>query len=148
MMRFATPRSVGSTIRGTSYESGRCSIEIEHKDEVCVLHLSGYFLSGEDPKYARDKADEIMNHDCHKMLADLRELKSIGSLGIGFVVGVYVSVTKRTGGRFVLVGPNQHVRAILDLTGLNTIIPMAAGTASGLSALRGEGPAAQSAGKG
>jgi anti-anti-sigma factor len=124
-------------------------IEIEHGDEVCVLRLSGHFRSGEDPGYVRDKADEIRSHDCHNMLADLRELQSIGSMGMGFVVGVYVYVTKRSGGgRFMLVGANQRVRAVLDLTRLSTIIPMATDLPSGLAALRGEGPAVRSAGEG
>jgi anti-anti-sigma regulatory factor len=60
-------------------------------------------------------------------------------MGIGFVVGVYVYVTKRSsGGRFILVGANQRVRAVLDLTHLSTIISMAPDGPSGLAALRGE----------
>jgi anti-anti-sigma factor len=83
------------------------------------------------------------------MLADFRELQSIGSMGMGFVIGVYISVTKRAGGgRFILVGSNQRVREVLDITRLSTIIPLAADFPSGLAALRGDGPAADSAGKG
>jgi anti-anti-sigma factor len=126
----------------------RMLIDIQHGDEVCVLHLSGHFRSGEDLDYVRDKLDEIKSHDCNKMLADLRELQSIGSMGMGFVVGVYVCITKRTGGRFVLVGASQRVREVLDLTRLSSIIPMAEDLPSGLAALRGEGPTAYSAGKG
>ncbi len=123
-------------------------IHIEHGDEVCILRLSGHFRSGEDPGYLRDKADEIRSHECHNMLADLCELHSVGSMGIGFVVGAYVYVTKRSGGgRFILVGANQRVRAVLDVTHLSSIISMAADLPSGLAALRGEGPAASRAGE-
>lgn len=123
-------------------------IEIEHGDEVCVLRLTGHFRSGDDPGYVRDKAAEIRSHDCNNMLVDLRELRSIGSMGIGFVVGIYINVTKRSGGgRFVLVGANQRVYEVLDLTRLNTIIPLAADLQSGLAALRGEGPTAGRAGE-
>jgi anti-anti-sigma factor len=112
-------------------------IEIEHGDEVCILRLSGHFRSGEDPGYVREKADEIRSHDCKDMLADLRELLSLGSMGMGFVAGVYVYITRRPGGgRLVLVGANQRVRAVLDLTHLSTIIPLAADLPSGLAALR------------
>jgi len=122
-------------------------IEIEHGDEVCILRLSGHFRSGEDPGYVRDKAAEIRSHDCKKMLADLSDLQSIGSMGMGFVVGVYIYVTKRSGGgRFMLVGANQRVRAVLDLTRLSTIIPLAGDLPSALAALR-EGPAARGAGE-
>jgi len=124
-------------------------IEIEHGDEVCVLRLSGHFRSGEDPGYLRNKEDEIRSHHCTNMLADLSELRSIGSMGMGFVVGVYVYITKRSGGgRFMLVGANQRVRTVLDLTRLSTIIPLATDLPSGLAALRGEGPTAPGAGKG
>ncbi len=124
-------------------------IEIEHGDEVCILRLIGHFRSGEDPGYLRDKSDEIRSHDCRNMLVDLRELHSIGSMGMGFVVGVYVYITKRSGGRrFILVGANQRVRAVLDLTHLSTIMPLAADLPSGLAALRGEGPTVRSAGEG
>jgi len=123
-------------------------IEIEHEEEVCILRLSGHFRSGEDPGYVREKSDEIRSHACRNMLADLRELKSIGSMGMGFVVGVYVFITKRSGGgRFMLVGANKRVREVLDLTRLSTIIPLVTDLASGLAALHGEGPAARSAGK-
>lgn len=124
-------------------------IEIEHGDEVCILRLSGHFRSGEDPGYVREKSDEIRSHACRNMLADLRDLQSIGSMGMGFVVGVYVYITKRSGGgRFILVGANQRVRAVLDLTHLSTIMPLAPDLPSGLAALRSEGPAARTATEG
>ncbi|MGA2212628.1 MAG: STAS domain-containing protein [Bryobacteraceae bacterium] len=118
-------------------------IEIEHADDVCVLRLNGHFRSGEDPGYLREKSNEIRSHDCKNMLADLRDLLSIGSMGMGFVVGVYVYVTKRAGGgRFILAGANQRVLEVLHLTRLSTIVPLAADLASGMAALRGEGTGA------
>jgi anti-anti-sigma factor len=124
------------------------SIEIEHAGEVCILRLIGHLRSGDDPAYVRDKADEIRGHECNNLLVDLRELQSLGSMGMGFLAGAYVYITKRSGGgRFILVGANQRVRAVLDLTHLSTIIPMAPDLASGLAALKSEGPAARSAGE-
>jgi anti-anti-sigma factor len=120
-------------------------IEIEHGDEVCVLRLSGHFRSGEDLGYVRDKSAEIRNHDCKKMLVDVRDLQSIGSMGVGFVAGVYIYLTKRSGGgHFMLAGANQRVREVLDITQLSTIIPLSADVPSGLAALRGESTAQRS----
>jgi anti-anti-sigma factor len=122
------------------------SIEIEHGGQVCILRLIGHLRSGDDPVYVRDKTDEIKSHECNNLLVDLRELQSLGSMGIGFLVGVYVYITKRSGGgRFMLLGANQRVHAVLDLTHLSTIIPMAADLASGLAELRAEGPPARNA---
>ena len=113
-------------------------IEIEHEPEICVLRLAGRFRSGEDPSYVQAKEDEIRRHECKSMLADLRELEVIGSMGMGFITGLYVTITKRSGdGRFVVTGANQRVRAVFDLTALSTVIPFAADVPSGLAALRG-----------
>lgn len=118
-------------------------IEIERQDGVCILRLKGRFVTGADLDHVRAKADEIKSQNCGKMLADLREVTAIGSMGIGFLVGIYTSVTKNPGGRFVLVGLHRRVREALDLTRLSAIIPIAGDIASGLVALHGEEPAAQ-----
>ena len=122
--------------------------ELERHDDVCVLRLTGSLVTGTDPEYLRAKAAEIRSQSCNKLLADLRELLSIGSTGLGFLVGLYTSVTKSSGGRFVLVGANRRVGDVLVLTRLSTVIPMVADVASGLATLRGESPAAQSVGQG
>lgn len=110
-------------------------IELERQDGVCVLRVKGRFVTGADLDYVRVKADEIKSQNCGRMLADLREVSAIGSMGIGFLVGIYTSVTKTPGGRFVLIEPIRRVREALDLTRLTTVIPMAPDFESGLAAL-------------
>ena len=44
-------------------------------------------------------------------------------------------------GRFVLVGAQQRVREVLDLTRLSSILPLASDMASGLALLRGSASA-------
>jgi anti-anti-sigma factor len=95
--------------------------------------------------HLRAKTDEIKSRNCTKVLTDLHEMPVIGSTGIGFVVSMYISVTKMAGGRFVLADANHRLREVFDPTRLSTVIPLAADTASGLAALRGESPAARSA---
>jgi anti-anti-sigma factor len=112
-------------------------IEVNQIDDVCVLRCEGRFTTGSDPEYLRTKADELKKLDCRKVLADFRDVISVGSTAIGFLVAVYSSVTKNPDGRFVLVGAQPRVREVLDLTRLSSILPMAADMASGLAALRG-----------
>jgi anti-anti-sigma factor len=114
-------------------------IEIEKQDDVCILRLIGRFLTGVEIEYLRAKADEVKASNCSMVLADFREVPYIDSMGMGFIVGLYTSVTRSAGGRFVLAGPRKHVREVLDLTKLSTVIPIAADFASGLALLRGEG---------
>jgi anti-anti-sigma factor len=120
-------------------------IALEYKDDVCILRNSGRFATGTDAAYLRAKTDEIKRSGRRKVLADFHEVPYIDSTGIGFIVGVYTSVTNMPGGRFVLVGPNHRVREVLDLMRLSTVIPIAADETAGLAFLKSESPAALSA---
>lgn len=119
-------------------------IEIESQRDVTVLHLSGRFLMATDPEYLRLKTDEIKTQNCIKLVVDLSEISSIGSIMIGFIVDLYTSTTRKPMGRFILAGANQRVRDVLDLTRLSTVIPLATDTQSALAAARGDDVAAGS----
>jgi anti-anti-sigma factor len=110
-------------------------IELEQKDDIVILRFHGRIATGADSEYLGAKLDEVRNRRSDKVLADFREVSSIGSTGIGFVVGVYTSVVKIPGGRFVLIGANSRVREVLELTRLSTIIPLAEDMSSGLAVL-------------
>jgi len=123
----------------------RMVIELELKDDVCILRNKGRFATGTDAAYLRAKTDEIKKSGRRKVLADFQEVPYIDSTGIGFVVAVYTSVTNMPGGRFVLVGPNHRVREVLDLMRLSSVIPIVADETSGLALLNAATPAARSA---
>jgi len=110
-------------------------IEIEHKDHVCILRCQGRFVSGREMEYMQTKLDEIKRMTCTTVVADFEQVSSIGSMGVGFLVGAYTSVIKKPGGRFLLAGASPSVRHILDLTRLNTVIPLASDLTSGLAVL-------------
>jgi anti-anti-sigma factor len=112
-------------------------IEVRQKDEICLVRCEGRLVTA-DHEYLHAKKDEIKGANCKKVLADLSEVPDIGSAGIGFIVGVYTS-TKKSGGRFVLVGIRPRVREVLDITRVSRVIPLAADIASGLATLREEG---------
>lgn len=112
-------------------------IELNQIDDVCVMRFEGRFVTGTDPEYLRRKSDELKQLACGKVLVDFRDVISVGSTAIGFLVAIYSSVTKNPDARFVLVGVQQRVREVLDLTRLSSILPMASDMASGMAALRG-----------
>ncbi len=116
------------------------AIEIQPQGDVCVLHLQGRFTAGPDPDYVLGKLDKDKVRSFHKVLVDLSALASIGSMGIGFLVGLYTSVMRHGGGRFVVAGARTRVREVLELTRLDTVLPQAADVTSGLAALRAEEP--------
>ena len=112
-------------------------IQVVPQDDVCVLRVEGRFVTGADPEYLSAKVDELKRLHRGKVLVDLREMPYIGSTGIGFIVGIFTSVTMN-GGHFVLVGLQPRVEDVFRLTRLSTIIPSAPDVASGLTALRAE----------
>jgi anti-anti-sigma factor len=107
-------------------------IKIDRQDDVCVLRVKGSILPGTASDYLRRKQDEIVKRNCDKVLADFREVPSIGSTGLAFILTVF----ENCAGRFVLGAPQRLVRQALDLTRLTAVVPMAADLASGLAALR------------
>jgi anti-anti-sigma factor len=116
-------------------------IEVHQTDDVCTLRFEGRFTTGVELEYLRSKGDELKQHSCGKVLVDFREVASVGSTAIGFIVAIYSSVVAKPDGRFVLVGAQPRVREVLDLTRLSTILPMAGDMASGLALLRGSASA-------
>ena len=109
-------------------------IDIEKKDDVCLLRFRGNFHTGEDPDYLRAKMEEIKTVNCPKVLADFEHVPLVGSTGISFLVELY----RNSGGRFVLVKTQPRVREVLDITRLSTVFPQAADVESGLAALSSE----------
>ena len=115
---------------------GPVFVEIEQRDEVSVLRFKGHLSTGADQEYLATRTDEIRRLNWQMVLADFTEVSSVGSTGLSFLVGMYVSVTRNSGGRFVLVGTQPRVREVLDITRLSEVIPMAADLESGLAEIR------------
>jgi len=101
-------------------------IEIQPREEFCILRFAGRFASGAELDYLEEKLDEIRNLAPSKVLADFREVTSIGSTGLGFVVRVFQAVTNRPTGRFVIAGLTPRLRETFEITRLAGLIPLAA----------------------
>ncbi|HTR38282.1 MAG TPA: STAS domain-containing protein [Bryobacteraceae bacterium] len=111
------------------------TIEIEHSDDICILRCQGRFASGPDLEYMQARLEQIKVLGCRRLMVDFTEVSSIGSMGVGFLVAVFTSVIRNGGGRFVLAGAQPFVLQVLEITGLNTVIPLAPDVASGIAAL-------------
>ena len=106
-------------------------IEVEKKDGVCLLRFRGNFHTGKHPDYLRARMEQIKTVNCPKVLADFQDVPSVGSTGLNFLLELF----RASGGRFVLVKTQRHVREVLDVTHLGSVFPMAADVQSGLAAL-------------
>ena len=112
------------------------AIDVEQYGEVCVLRCQGSFLAGLDAEYVQAKLEDIKQLNCSRVLADFQAVPAIGSTGIAFIVGVYTSIVRISGGRFVVTGAGPMVQRVLEITRLSTVIPLAADVGSGLAVLR------------
>lgn len=111
-------------------------VELDSAADVCILRLKGRFATGQDKTYLRDKTEEIKKSGCSKILADFSEVAYIDSTGIGFLIGIYTSVTKNQDGMFVLANPNHRIKEVLELTRLTSIFPSYPDVPSALEALK------------
>jgi anti-anti-sigma factor len=104
------------------------SIEVTRKGDIGLIRIAGRLATGADDDYIDEIAQEIKGLGCRRLIADLRELTSIGSAGIGLLVDLHASVVRRTpgsdSGSLVVAGPSRRVLEVLKLTGLTRIMPV------------------------
>ena len=117
-----TPGDADKIMRSAA--SRQMDFEIEQRDDICIVRIRGRMAAGANVDHLRMKVQAIKNSGCNKLIADICDLDSIGSDGIGFFVDLYTSTTRDTGGRFALASPSARVLEVLTLTGLSTIIPI------------------------
>ena len=110
-------------------------VEFEFHGDICVLRLQGRFATGQDALYLHNKAEELKKSGFTKILVDFTRVDYIDSTGIGFLIGVYTSVTKTPNGRFALINANRRVREVLELTRLAQVIQMYPNEAAAMQAL-------------
>jgi anti-anti-sigma factor len=110
-------------------------VEFEFRGDVCVLRLHGRFATGQDSAYLRGRTEEIKKSGCSKVLADFSQVDYIDSTGMGFLIGIYTSVTKSPMGRFVLCNLNRRVREVLELTRLANVMSIYTNEDAALRAL-------------
>jgi anti-anti-sigma factor len=118
--------------------SRKLFLEIEQRDGICIVRISGRLATGADADYVANKAQAIRTMGCRRLIVDIQELDSVGSAGLGFFVDLHTHITKATDGLFVLAGPSPRVLEVLTLTGLSAVIPLAADLATGLALCKRE----------
>jgi len=106
-------------------------IHIELLGDLCILHFKGRLRASAHSDYLNAKMEEIKTLGCRKFLANFEDVTSLDCCGLGFIIGLY----KTSEGRLVLMKTQPHVREVLDITRLNTVIPLTADIESALAAL-------------
>jgi anti-anti-sigma factor len=111
-------------------------VDLDVRGDICVLRLHGRFDTGRDSAYLRGKTEEIKSGGHAMVLADLSQVDYIDSTGIGFLIGIYISVLRDARGQFVLASLNRRVREVLELTRIAQVIPIFSTEEAAITALR------------
>jgi anti-anti-sigma factor len=119
-------------------------VEFEFRGDICVLRLHGRFATGQDSLYLHTKAEELKNSGYVRILVDFAAVDYVDSTGIGFLIGIYTSVTKSPSGQFALANANRRVREVLELTRLAQVIHLYPTEAAALEALNAGGKSSAS----
>ena len=109
-------------------------IKIELLGDLCLLHFKGRLHASSHSDYLNAKVEEIRNLGCTKFLANFEDVTSLDCCGLSFIITLF----KTSGGRLVLMKTQPHVREVLDITRLSTVIPLTADIESALAALCGQ----------
>jgi anti-anti-sigma factor len=77
---------------------------------------------------------DILRSDCASTILDLTEVPYMDSAGLGVLTNAYISLQKH-GRRFMLVGVNDRVQALLKVTRLESLFEVFASVEGAIEAL-------------
>ena len=87
---------------------------------VTILEL-GEQLKQENVTEFRDTLQQLAEQGRTHLLLDCSRIQKIDSMGIGSLVGNWISLKKR-GGKLGLLNPSARVREVLQIAGLQGVI--------------------------
>lgn len=88
---------------------------------VIIFELHGRLIFEEGDEVLRECVASLIKTGPLSLLLDLRNVGYMDSAGIGAVVEAYLRLTRR-GGQLKLLAPSDHVRRVLDITRLSTVL--------------------------
>ncbi|MEQ2129214.1 anti-sigma F factor antagonist [Caldanaerobacter subterraneus] len=91
------------------------------KDSTLVVKIEGELDHHEAERVKRAIDEEYEKKSCKNMIFDLKNLTFMDSSGIGVIIGRYKKV-KNNGGKVAIVNANQHLKKVIEVSGLLRII--------------------------
>jgi|RhiMetdeSRZDD1v2_1073273.scaffolds.fasta_scaffold05300_9 anti-sigma B factor antagonist len=116
-------------------------VHVREIGEVSVVEVEGRITTEETADTLRDTFMSLIQRGRLKLVVNLQHVPSIDTTGLSEILRAYTSVTKRSGG-LKLVKLSPHVRRVLEITRLLTILEAfddEAGALESLSKVRAVG---------
>jgi anti-sigma B factor antagonist len=76
----------------------------------------------------RDRLLAVIDDGAVGITLDLRDVSFVDSSGLGVLVGAHKRLREATGGSLTVVGPQDAVRKVFDITGLGPLFGLGAST--------------------
>ena len=99
-------------------------INYDEKDKLLCFEITEEIGQHVADKIRRKVDDEITRYMPRKTIFDFSRVTFMDSAGIGMIIGRY-KMMKLIGGSLEIVNISQTVRRILEMSGIDRIIPMA-----------------------
>ena len=95
--------------------------EIRHREGVIIIRPTGRMIGAANIEIRQQIHEELEEHfDSPKVIFNLAEVTRMDSSGLGTLVSVHVTITRK-GGRTALVNAGAHIRNLLVLGRLATV---------------------------
>ena len=100
------------------------NINFDREDKQLVVEITEEIDHHVAEKIRRKVDNEITRYMPRKTIFDFSRVSFMDSAGIGMIIGRY-KMMKLIGGSLEIINISQTVRRILEMSGVNKIIPMA-----------------------
>ncbi len=88
---------------------------------VIIFELHGRLVFEDGDEVFRECVNSLIKTGPLSLLVDLHDVGYMDSAGIGALVEGYLRLTRR-GGEMRLLSPSDHVKRVLDITRLSTVL--------------------------
>ena len=110
-------------------------IDVRHREGVTIIAPKGKITIGVGDIALREAVGEALEAGAKSILADLSEVTTIDSSGIGELVSAYTTVTNR-GKQLALLNLPSKVQDLLQITQLHTVFNVHDNEDEAIEALR------------
>jgi len=99
---------------------------------VTIVDIKGRIVLGEESAAVRDLVCELLSKGQKQILLNLAGVEYIDSMGLGSLVGAFVTVRKQ-GGHLKLLNLNTQVTDVMQITKLYTVFDVSNDEAAGVA---------------
>jgi anti-anti-sigma factor len=98
-------------------------MKIEIRNEYVWITLRGKMWSPKDLNSLQHEVEILKEQNSTQVVMDFRDISFISSQGLGFIVRL-ADILKKTGKKMVLLNPKEEILELIELSGVNKVVPV------------------------